>query len=100
MYSGVEIQNLISSNSYGKHDFGNVCQKRVPSDVQNKKKKLEQNVAASIGMSENNYGQFKQCDQPTSNIFWGNLSYITKHFQGFGLFFLISVMTDPILSPW
>ena len=88
MYSGVEIQNLISSYSYGKHDFGNVCQKKVPSDVQNKKKKLEQNVAAGIGMSENNnYGQFNNVINQQATFF-GETCHISPNiFKAWACFF-------------
>ena len=42
----------------------------MTADVQNnKKKKLEQNVAASIGMSENNYGQFNNVINQQATFF-------------------------------
>lgn len=87
MYSGVEIQNLISSYSYGKHDFGNVCQKRFRQMCKIKKKKLEQNVAASIGMSENNYGQFNNVINQQATFF-GETCHISPNiFKALACFF-------------
>lgn len=78
MYSGVEIQNLMSSNSYGKHDCR--CAKY-------KKKKLEQNVAASIGMSENNYRQFNNVINQQATFF-GETCHISPNiFKAWACFF-------------
>lgn len=42
----------------------------MTADVQNnKRKKLEQNVAASIGMSENNYGHFNNVINQQATFF-------------------------------
>lgn len=76
----------------------------MTADVQNnKRKKLEQNVAASIGMSENNYGQFNNVINQQATFF-GETCHISPNifmaWACFFVFFLISVMTDPILSPW
>lgn len=74
----------------------------MTADVQNKKKKSEQNVAASIGMSENNnYGQFNNVINQQATFF-GETCHISPNiFKAWACFFvfLISVMTDPILSP-
>lgn len=74
----------------------------MTADVQNnKRKKLEQNVAASIGMSENNYGQFNNVINQQATFF-GETCHISPNiFKAWACFFvfLISVMTDPILSP-
>ena len=74
----------------------------MTADVQNnKRKKLEQNVAANIGMSENNYGHFNNVINQQATFF-GETCHISPNiFKAWACFFvfLISVMTDPILSP-
>lgn len=74
----------------------------MTADVQNnKRKKLEQNVAASIGMSENNYGQFNNVINRQATFFGETCHTSPNIFKAWACFFvfLISVMTDPILSP-
>ena len=62
--------------------------KKVPSDVQNKKKKFEQNVAASIGMSENNYGQFNNVINQQATFF-GETCHISPNiFKAWACFFV------------
>lgn len=63
----------------------------MTADVQNnKRKKLEQNVAASIGMSENNYGQFNNVINQQATFF-GETCHISpnifKAWAGFFAFF-------------
>lgn len=61
--------------------------KKVPSDVQNKKKKFEQNVAASIGMSENNNGQFNNVINQQATFF-GETCHISPNiFKAWACFF-------------
>lgn len=55
--------------------------------MQNKKKKLEQNVAASIGMSENNYGQFNNVINQQATFF-GETCHISPNiFKAWACFF-------------
>lgn len=62
--------------------------KKVPSDVQNKKKKFEQNVAASIGMSENNNGQFNNVINQQATFF-GETCHISPNiFKAWACFFV------------
>lgn len=63
----------------------------MTADVQNnKRKKLEQNVAASIGMSENNYGQFNNVINQQATFF-GETCHISPNiFKAWACFFNLS----------